>query len=74
MVAAWMRAETGVGAAMASGSQTRSGSWADLPQAAKRKRSPRSVTMSGARSPALAFSSVRDVLARLVTIRARATR
>ena len=33
MVAAWIRADTGVGPAMASGSQTNSGSWADLPQA-----------------------------------------
>src|SRR4051794_21262476 len=33
MVAAWMRADTGVGPSMASGSQTYSGSWADLPTA-----------------------------------------
>ncbi len=33
MVAAWISADTGVGPAMASGSQTYSGSWADLPQA-----------------------------------------
>src|SRR3990172_11476714 len=33
MVAAWMRAETGVGPSMASGNQTYSGSWADLPTA-----------------------------------------
>src|SRR5579871_5662467 len=33
MVAAWMRADTGVGPSMASGSQTNSGSWADLPTA-----------------------------------------
>ena len=33
MVAAWMRADTGVGPAMASGSHTNSGSWAVLPQA-----------------------------------------
>ena len=31
MVAAWISAETGVGPAMASGSQTYRGSWADLP-------------------------------------------
>ena len=31
MVAAWINAETGVGPAMASGSQTYSGNWADLP-------------------------------------------
>ncbi len=33
MVAAWMSADTGVGPAMASGSQTNSGIWADLPMA-----------------------------------------
>ena len=33
MVAAWISAETGVGPAMASGSQTYSGICADLPQA-----------------------------------------
>ena len=31
MVAAWMRAETGVGPSIASGSQVCSGTWADLP-------------------------------------------
>src|SRR6266545_2915635 len=31
MVAAWISAETGVGPAMASGSHTWSGNWADLP-------------------------------------------
>lgn len=34
MVAAWMRAETGVGPSIASPSQDCSGTWADLPQAA----------------------------------------
>src|SRR6476620_3359923 len=33
MVAAWMSADTGVGPAMASGSQMKRGSWADLPTA-----------------------------------------
>src|SRR3990172_7830464 len=33
MVAAWIKAETGVGPSMASGSQTWSGNWADLPTA-----------------------------------------
>src|SRR5437764_13083453 len=40
MVAAWMSADTGVGPSMASGSQTYSGSWADLPQAVMNIRSP----------------------------------
>ena len=38
MVAAWIRALTGVGPAMASGSQTYSGIWALLPQAPTNKR------------------------------------
>lgn len=33
MVAAWISAETGVGPAMASGSQVCSGTWADFPRA-----------------------------------------
>src|SRR5438093_3748499 len=33
MVAAWISAETGVGPSIASGNQTCSGSWADLPTA-----------------------------------------
>ncbi len=33
MVAAWISAETGVGPSIASGSQTCSGNWADLPMA-----------------------------------------
>ena len=39
MVAAWIRAETGVGPAMASGSQTCSGNWADFPIAPPKSRS-----------------------------------
>src|ERR1700678_2023278 len=38
MVAAWMRAETGVGPSMASGSQTWRGNWADLPTAPQKMR------------------------------------
>ena len=34
MVAAWMRADTGVGPSMASASHGNSGIWADLPTAA----------------------------------------
>ena len=40
MVAACMRAETGVGPAMASGSHTWRGNWADLPIAPKNNSSP----------------------------------
>ena len=44
MVAAWIRAETGVGPAIASGNQTCSGNWALLPtQPAK---IPRPATVS----------------------------
>src|SRR3954452_14175163 len=38
MVAAWIRAETGVGPSMASGSQVWRGSWADLAKAPTRIR------------------------------------
>ena len=44
MVAAWISAETGVGPAIASGSQTYSGSCADLPQAPTISSSPISVS------------------------------
>ena len=43
MVAAWMSAETGVGPSMASGSQLNSGICADLPVAAKKRRSTAAV-------------------------------
>src|SRR3954471_2541201 len=40
-----MSAETGVGPAMASGSHTYSGSWADLPQAPKKRKKAMAVAM-----------------------------
>ena len=40
MVAAWIRALTGVGPSMASGSQTCSGNWADLPTAPQKISTP----------------------------------
>ena len=43
MVAAWICADTGVGPAMASGSQTISGTCADLPMAPSRSKSPKAV-------------------------------
>ena len=46
MVAAWISAETGVGPAMASGSQVSSGSWALLP-VQPRKSSAQAATISG---------------------------
>src|ERR1700722_9069306 len=45
MVAAWMRAETGVGPSMASGSQMYRGICADLPQAPMKSRSVAAVMM-----------------------------
>jgi len=50
MVAAWIRAETGVGPSIASSSQDCSGNWADLPQAPSNSSSPSAVT-----TPWLAF-------------------
>ena len=44
IVAAWIRAETGVGPAMASGSQVRSGICADLPVAPMNKRTATEVS------------------------------
>ena len=40
MVAAWMRADTGVGPSMASGSHMYSGIWADLPTAPRKSMRP----------------------------------
>ena len=40
MVAAWIRADTGVGPAMASGSQVCSGNWPDLSDAAEQAERP----------------------------------
>ena len=54
IVAAWIRAETGVGPAMASGSHTNSGSCADLPTAPTSSSSVMAVAVTAAISPALA--------------------
>ena len=70
MVAAWIRAEMGVGPSMESGSHTCSGNWADLPMAPiKRQMQITVISMASmpkmyqgksilANSPALANSSV----------------
>jgi hypothetical protein len=47
MVAAWMRAETGVGPSMASGSQMWSGNCADLPAAPAKRQIPAKVRSQG---------------------------
>jgi len=44
MVAAWMSAETGVGPAMASGSQTNKGICADFPVAPRKSRRHMAIT------------------------------
>src|SRR3981189_2659061 len=47
MVAAWIRAETGVGPSMASASQGNNGSWADLPAAPRNKSKVMAVMLPG---------------------------
>src|SRR5881397_1147387 len=48
IVAAWIKAEMGVGPSIASGSQTCSGTWADLPTApAKSRRQITVITSTG---------------------------
>lgn len=51
MVAAWIRAETGVGPSIASPSQDWSGTWADLPQAASSSIRPMVVLRPSPVSP-----------------------
>src|SRR4051812_50164002 len=53
MVAAWMRADTGVGPSMASGSQTNRGPWALLPAAARYSSRAMAVAVPRARCGAL---------------------
>src|ERR671914_1911088 len=52
MVAAWIRADTGVGPSMASGSHVCSGSWADLPTAPANRRRAMTVAVDSARPSA----------------------
>ncbi len=52
IVAAWMRADTGVGPAMASGSHTNSGSCADFAVAPRKNRSPTAVAVMPTIAPA----------------------
>ena len=51
IVAAWISADTGVGPAMASGSQMNSGSWADLPTAPTNSRAAMAVAVVGDSRP-----------------------
>src|SRR3954447_4731108 len=57
IVAAWIRAETGVGPSMASGSQMYSGSWADLPQAPTNSSSPMALSVVWEAAPWVAWVS-----------------
>jgi hypothetical protein len=57
IVAAWIKAETGVGPAMASGSQTYSGSCADFPHAPNKSRNAIAVS-AGSDLPATAGNTV----------------
>src|SRR6185369_6212862 len=64
MVAAWIKAETGVGPSIASGSQTYSGICADLPQAPTMSKMPIAVNnpaeaVSGASGATLENTSVK---------------
>ena len=56
MVAAWIRAETGVGPSIASRSQDCSGNCADLPQAASSRARPIQVTMFESAWPMVALT------------------
>src|SRR5512140_179744 len=59
MVAAWIRALTGVGPAIASGSQTYNGSCADVPVAPTKRSNVIAVTVAGERCDAAAATSVK---------------
>ena len=63
IVAAWIMADTGVGPAMASGSQTCSGNCADLPIVPPKTKSPPTVIQPG-KTPALA-STVRRAISHM---------
>ena len=58
MVAAWMRADTGVGPSIASGSQTWSGICALLPHAPTSSMSAMAVAVVFVRVPAVELSTV----------------
>ena len=68
IVAAWMRAETGVGPSMASGSQTWSGNCALLPIAPVKTSSAIAVIVAGARLGALSITSRMSSVPRLTKI------
>ena len=61
IVAAWIRAETGVGPSMASGSQVWSGSWADFAKAPTRIRREAATSVPSFRpnAPLMSWNTVR---------------
>src|SRR5439155_7897092 len=59
IVAAWISAETGVGPAMASGSQTYNGICADLPHAPRKRRRQIAVRSHGSMLPPEAICDTR---------------
>src|SRR5204863_317425 len=58
IVAAWIRAEAGVGPSIASGNHTCSGNWADLPIAPRNRHRQMAVSVPSSRSwPTMIFHS-----------------
>ena len=74
MVAAWIRADTGVGPAMASGSQTYSGNWALLPVQARNSSRAMAVTVPAASAPASPKTTSKSRLPVVAKIRNMASR
>ena len=62
MVAAWIRADTGVGPSMASGNHVCSGNWPDLPHAPSRSMNPRAVATPLLAPVMLANTPANDVV------------
>lgn len=69
IVAAWIRAETGVGPSIASPSQDWSGTCADLPQAASSSISPTAVSLPSPASVALESTGAKAKDPKVVNIR-----
>ena len=68
MVAAWIRAETGVGPSIASSSQACSGTWADLPQAASSSSRPRALSVACEAPPAASLTAAKSMVPKVVNI------
>lgn len=68
MVAAWIRAETGVGPSIASPSQDWSGTWADLPQAARSSIRAMAVSLPSLVSPVEARTGPNAKVPKVVNI------